>query len=513
MWEKRIIRLLKQLNPKDLAKEVHVYGYNFSWRMHLRILLCSFIGIGAIGILFKLEKGYVIVVAAVVVIVLPGLILSSYKRMFEQKRFADAAVYAEQMLYSFQKSEKVVAALKETREIFEEGRMRLAIEEALQHLEIGIARTEKGTSREALAIVEQAYPCVKIHMVHELLCSSEEYGGEVSDSIFLLLNDIELWKRRGYKLQADKKTSHTDNVISILVAAALCAIALYVLNAMSAMFPGVSSINIFTVGIIQLSSFAFILFMLYVFAKSMKSLTANWLESELLHTEASLLSSYRTVVNYEEAKEKRKSLMFSVPFFLLAAIGFFSRKLWLCAAGLGIAVFMLLQHRIGYHMAKKDVNEELYIALPQWLMEIALLLQNNNVQVSIAKSVSEAPLILRIELEQLVARLQNAPEQLSSYTDFCKSFDVPEIQSAMKMLHAISESGTGNAKIQIGNLISRVQEMQSFADEIRDKSIAFRMKMIFSYPVLAATVKLLIDLTVGMIYMFNLLGSMGGAWK
>jgi hypothetical protein len=35
--------------------------------------------------------------------------------------------------------------------------------------------------------------------------------------------------------------------------------------------------------------------------------------------------------------------------------------------------------------------------------------------------------------------------------------------------------------------------------------------MIFSYPVIAATVKLLIDLTVGMIMMFHMLGSMGGA--
>ena len=36
------------------------------------------------------------------------------------------------------------------------------------------------------------------------------------------------------------------------------------------------------------------------------------------------------------------------------------------------------------------------------------------------------------------------------------------------------------------------------------------MKMIFSYPVMSATVKLLADLTVGMAVMFQMLGSMGG---
>lgn len=481
---KKIVQFLRRFNPRDLAKEVHVYGYDFSWRAHMWILLCSLLGIGAIGILFKLKVGYFAGILVVVIAELPVFILNSYRRMFEQKRFADAVTYAEQMLYSFQKSEKVLASLKETQELFEEGRMRATLEEAIEYLEAGVAQTESGASREALAIIEKAYSCIKVRMVHELLISSEEYGGDIRNSILLLLNDIELWKRRGYQLQANKKTSHANNIISIAVATILCAVALYVLNAMGEMFPGAKGIDIFAVEAIQLSSFGFILFMLYVLAKSMKSLTTNCLQSEVLHEEAAILASYQFVKNYNEAREKKKGIFFAVPFW-------------------GVS-------RVGYRMARKDVNEELYIALPQWLMEIALLLQNNNVQVSIAKSIQEAPSLLRAELILLMERLQKEPEKLLSYTAFCKDFDVPEVQSAMKMLHAISESGTGNAKAQIGNLIQRVQEMQNMADDIRNKNMAFRMKMIFSYPVLAATGKLLIDLTVGMIYMFQLLGKLGG---
>ncbi|MBD5556848.1 MAG: hypothetical protein HDQ95_16285 [Roseburia sp.] len=169
-----------------------------------------------------------------------------------------------------------------------------------------------------------------------------------------------------------------------------------------------------------------------------------------------------------------------------------------------------MQHKIGYSLAKKDVDAELYIALPQWLMEIALLLQNNNVQVSIAKSMDQAPIVLHYELKKLTQRLRDYPDKLSSYTDFCKNFDIPEVQSCMKMLHAISETGTGNATVQINNLIQRVNEMQNMADKIRNENTAFKAKMIFSYPVLAATIKLLIDLTVGMVYMMQLMGSMGG---
>lgn len=79
----------------------------------------------------------------------------------------------------------------------------------------------------------------------------------------------------------------------------------------------------------------------------------------------------------------------------------------------------------------------------------------------------------------------------------------------MKMLHAISESGSGNARVQTNNLIQRVNEMQNMADAIRDKELAFHMKLLFSYPVLGATIKLLVDMTMGMMVMMQMLGNMG----
>ena len=80
----------------------------------------------------------------------------------------------------------------------------------------------------------------------------------------------------------------------------------------------------------------------------------------------------------------------------------------------------------------------------------------------------------------------------------------------MKMLHAFSENGTGNVRVQMNHLLERVVQMEDRADKIRNDSTAFRMKMIFSYPVIAATVKLLLDLTVGMVVMMQVLGRIGG---
>lgn len=508
---KKIFQGLALLNPRNLEKEVHVYGYHFSWKANIMVMLCSLLGISAIGMLFQLQPVYFAVIVIAVFVILPVLIRDSYKRMFEQKRFADVVTYMEQILYSYQKSRKIISALKETREIFDEGKMRDAIDEAIVYLNEGRTETKKGVLREALEVIQKQYECVKIHTVHELLISGEEYGGEIEDSILLVLSDLELYKRRGYKLQAEKKQSHTDNIISIIVATILCAVGLYVLNAMQGMFPGAAvETSVFQVPVIQLTSFLFILFMLFVMLKSQRSLCTNWLQEEKLHEEGYLLDSYDTVMNYDEGKEKRKSIIFSAPFLVGAVPVFLFYKTWLGIALLIIGTFMLASHRVGYNLAKKDINEELYIALPQWLMEIALLLQTNNVQVAIAKSITEAPAVLQKELELLIERLQEMPDSLKSYTGFCRKFDLPEAQSCMKMLHAISESGTGNAKVQLNNLIMRVNEMQDMADNIQNENLAFKARMIFMYPIGGATVKMLVDLSVGMVFMMSMLGNMGG---
>ena len=105
MKKKKYFKNLKLLNPKNLAKEVHVYGYHFSWRTHTLTILCSLLGISAIAVLFKLKPMFFGITILVLGIILPVFILNMYKSMYEQKRFSDAVTYSEQILYSFQKAD------------------------------------------------------------------------------------------------------------------------------------------------------------------------------------------------------------------------------------------------------------------------------------------------------------------------------------------------------------------------------------------------------------------------
>lgn len=505
LWEK-----LKLLNPKNLEKEVDMYGYHFSWKSHMLLILGTMMGISVIGMVFQVKPVFFAMIVGALICALPVLVADMYKKMYEQKRFADATTYMEQMLYSFQKTGKVISALKESREIFQEGQMRQTIEQAISHIEKGNTKTERGIIRESLSVIERQYNCVKIHMVHELLAGTEEYGGETENAVLILLEDIENWKKRGYRLQAEKKKSHRDTMISIIVATILCAVALYVLDEMKIMLASEHPVEIFQIPLIQVSSALFILYQLHVFVKSARNLTNDWLTEEWEQDSSYIEKSYRLIMQYDKKREKRKSFWMGFPFVLLLAVFFVLGKPQISLVCFGLMMFFFLQHKTGYYIAKKDVTEALYQVLPQWLMEMALLLQNNNVQVSLAKSTQSAAGILKKELILLQERLHREPEKLCAYTAFCEKFDLPEVASCMKMLHAVSENGTGNVNAQMSHLLERVHQMQNQADDIQNEKIAFRMKLMFSYPVVAATAKLLLDLTMGMFVMFQLLVGMGG---
>ena len=490
-------------NPKNLQKEVHAFGYDFRWQTYLLTFICVLLLIGAVGIFFRLQSNYIVIISLLVLVMLPVLIVDMYKRMYEQKRFADVTDYMEQVLYGFRKNRKVLLALKECKDAMPEGMMKRTVVEAIEYLERGKAQTEKGALSEALDLIESAYQCEKIHTVHELLISAEERGGNAERSIELLLDNIDIWKRQIYMLQSNKKKSHMDNVFSIVVASLLCGLTMYIMNIVKGMVYVGTDVSVFNMTAVQVSSFVFVLMCLWTFYKSTKKLTDNWLEVDRSQ-EKTILRSYQYVKNYDEKKERNKSILMALPFLIVSVPCY----IWLSKAGsiicILIAVFMLVQHRFSYNMSMKEVEKALYMAFPQWMMDIALLLQTSNVQVSIAESIPKAETVLLEELQELKRRVDERPGDVQSYTEFCKEFNIPEMVSCMKMLYSISESGTGNADTQIENLMKHIHQFQKIEADLRNENIAFNMKMIFFVPVASTSIKLLVDMAVGTLLIFQL---------
>lgn len=70
-----------------------------------------------------------------------------------------------------------------------------------------------------------------------------------------------------------------------------------------------------------------------------------------------------------------------------AVIVFLMHRSWIALLLLVVGMICLFQHRMTRKLAMEDVTNALYAAMPQWMIQMALLLQHNNVQVSIAKSI------------------------------------------------------------------------------------------------------------------------------
>ena len=171
-------------------------------------------------------------------------------------------------------------------------------------------------------------------------------------------------------------------MLCIIFSTFLCGAVLYALNWAGALFPSNGTFDIFSYPIVQLTSTILIIFHLFVFYL-VKNLTADWLSERQVCDEKLVLSGYETVMHYDPDRERKKSILFSAPFFTAAAAGMILGKTLPAVVCLGLAVFLLFQHRIGYKLAKDTVRRELYVRFPQWLMDLALLMQSNNVYVSL----------------------------------------------------------------------------------------------------------------------------------
>lgn len=134
------------------------------------------------------------------------------------------------------------------------------------------------------------------------------------------------------------------------------------------------------------------------------------------------------------------------------------------------------------------------IRFPQWLMEVSLLLQSENVQVAIMRSYEDAPLLLKPELKLLIERLKKQPTELEPYLLFLQDYPLPEVQSSMKMLYSISEGTGGNAGNQIADIIRRNERLLDQAQKMKNEDALAGMYALFLAPQLTGGAKLLADM-------------------
>ena len=411
-----------------------------------------------------------------------------YLQMKEETlRFGEAAEYLDAFLYAFMKEEKIERALTDVEASLVDGPMRELVRDAIDHLHMTF--DESDIMRKSLRLVEKEYSCSRISAVHDFAVHVESYGGEIEKPVNLLLTDKNRWEKRVRLAMKERKKMFVDIVMSIAASLMICGIILY-LPVMNMDISGNVLSQILTAIVIILDD--------VILSKGQKYMAVDWLSLELTvdDEDATKMESYH---RYNEKKDRRLSVILTLLTLGATVTAFFFGKKALGAIGILTAVLMANQHKVGRSLAKRNLIKRIKCAFPGWLMDLVLLLQSENVQVSLMKSQEHVPGILAADLESLVDRLEMEPESSEPYHAFLQEFQIPEIHSAMGMLFSISMGSSSRADKQLGELIERNLEMLDAAETERLRNLSSGMYLLFLAPVVTASMKLVVDMAVFML--------------
>ena len=238
-----------------------------------------------------------------------------------------------------------------------------------------------------------------------------------------------------------------------------------------------------------------------------KALGSSYDEKDDDAHDEKLLLYYDKVMEYDEELKKKKSYAFAVPPMIASLVLIFMGHEFIALILFGIAVFMLFSHRIDYVLAKKVLTREYELIFPQWLMELSLLLQTDNVQMAMAKSYDNAPAILKPEIKKMMKKLAVDPTSQEVYLGFLSEFNIEGVSGAMNMLHSLSEGTGGDAAVQIRNIIRKNEKTLAAAETARDDRKLASLMGLFFAPALTGGLKLVVDMAIFLFFTMQSMGS------
>lgn len=133
---------------------------------------------------------------------------------------------------------------------------------------------------------------------------------------------------------------------------------------------------------------------------------------------------------------------------------------------------------------------------PEWLMNLSLQLQTDNVHVSLKKTIPDAPFILKQDLTRLVEEIEQQPNALQPYLRFMREFQIPDVLSAMKILYSMAEFGIGDMGGQIDALVQRNTVMMDRAERLKEEDMMAGVGFLVLLPMITGVVKMLADLVL-----------------
>lgn len=402
-----------------------------------------------------------------------------------EERFYEVSLYLDTLLYSFVKEEKVELAVRDVVQTLPPNKLQQLASYGLEYMRMTFDKTE--VMERALGFVEEQYPCKRIEDVHQFMVHVEYYGGEIEKPVNLLLKDKYRWERRIKETISERKKQLVDVILSVIASLVICGAILYI---------PVMDLDISGNVLVQFFSLLVILANDLIILGAQKFLCQDWIQLKVTEEESYYVKKMEDFRNYEEEKDKKLSLICGVGGLVAVAIALAFGNEWLVVAFLFLSLFLFEQHKIGRNLAKKNLVRQIKYAFPNWLLDLVLLLQSENVQVAMQKSLVHVPGVLKVELEELLNRLEMDPESSEPYHKFLQDFHIPEVNSAMGILYSLSIGNSSNGDRQMSELVEKNLELLDVTESKMLKDSSAGLYALFLLPVVVASFKLVMDMTI-----------------
>ncbi|MGN0672487.1 MAG: hypothetical protein ACI4KE_07625 [Anaerovoracaceae bacterium] len=497
MEKKSKLSFLKMMNPSNLATQVHRYGYDFSISKYIRNVLLVFAGILVLAYFYQLKLIPILVIIAVAAVLLPGFFLAIYKAMYEEKKFDDLTNYMEQMLYSFKRRNKILSSLEDTLSLFPDGEMHDDIVSAIDFIKE--ADTEGNIFREALAFIEKDYGCKRLKTLHDFLINIESSGGEYELSADILLNDRKLWIDRIYAYKQDLKNVRVKVAIGIILSFLVGLTAVWVVP---------EDLEVVSQALSQIvTTFVFICNMI-IFYLANRAMSRSVIKDEDAMKSDVMKKKYDLVFHKDLSGKKKTFLIAGLCMVPVAILLFFKLGIGAGLITIVIGYIIATQPQRQYRTAFKQIRNEVEKAFPDWLMNMSLLLQSDNVHVALSNSIKDAPPILQEELYRLEEGIASYPNAVEPYIDFFARLDIPDVKSAMKMLYSMAEFGAKDINAQIATLVERNSTMTDRAERLRAEDKLAGLGFLVLAPMVTGVLKLVTDMALIIFTMLSIVNTL-----
>lgn len=501
----------KKMNKKNREKifsiqalktEINGYGFSYSIKDYAVTLLLVIAALVGAGIFYSLKIPFLAIILLSFIVMMPGMITTQFKYIYEQKKFTDAVDYMEYMLYEFKKKPKILYALRAAEDSCT-GDIKKRIKKAIDYIENGVYRNN--LYKEAFYFMEEGYDCERMAVIHQFLMKIEAEGGEYQDALNIILDDVKSWTERTYEFQKEKANIKQKVLITIILSLIMCAI----LTKVSAQVYDITGSMLYqsvTTGLL----IAFII----LFASVQKKLSGSWLIGDATPRKK-MFQQYALALAGDVKILRQKELPNAIIYAALGLLFLFGGGLFpVISQFKNLGYLLLIFAGFTYFIkpssdikaAKNNTIKEINKEFPSWFRNLAINLQKETVHVSIKQSLKDAPLVLKPSLISLIKELDDDPVTMKPYINFLSTFELPDISSAMKMLYSLNEAGQDEVVTQINTLVTRNNELLEKSERLKNSDSIAITGYLVVLPMVFSLVKMIVDMALILV---GFMGSVG----